>query len=368
MEVFDAHDRCDVQSALTQFQLRAVEVERAYPGVAVARGVGFEEIWGLFLDSGFLYPEKVTRLEQVMPEIQRTKRALLQANGDLLSTVVVRYESMPEAHISALRAYQQTWMLQHLAALPFSARSLDASARVTLALTYYAELRKDVQWFKIFYRPNNAWPSRVFGGFATQLNSPESSDLRVFHYLVANTNSTSSKSSEQLHVRAANQADLPRIEEWFVSRARIVEVSANDLQVRQVRLESISQDFHRAGLVRQRELLIAERSERLTGFALLEVSSLGLNFSELTNAFTVHLIEPDFETCRVLVAEAKRRYAQLGRSQCIALVEGEDLTDYKANSFEHIKDYMCWTFHRHHVSALEEYFIRLFGARHRRNE
>jgi hypothetical protein len=145
MEACHAHGPCHLQPPLTQSQLKAAEVERVYPGVAVARGVSFEEIWGLFLDSGFLYPEKVTRLEQVMPEIQRTTRALLQTNGDLLSTVVVRDQSMPEAHLSALRPYQQTWMLQHLAALPLSARSLDASARVTLALTYYAELRKDVQ-------------------------------------------------------------------------------------------------------------------------------------------------------------------------------------------------------------------------------
>jgi hypothetical protein len=111
MEACHAHDPRHLQSPLTQSQLKAAEVERVYPGVAVTRGVGFEEIWGLFLDSGFLYPEKVTRLEQVMPEIQRTTRALLRANGDLLSTVVVRDQSMPEAHISALRPYQQTWML-----------------------------------------------------------------------------------------------------------------------------------------------------------------------------------------------------------------------------------------------------------------
>src|SRR5262249_40183435 len=152
------------RSADSDFQL-ARAVELSYPGVSVARDVTFEELWTLFVNSRFLYPEKVARLQPLLLQIEETMRALLRANGDLLSTVVLRTAGLLESHVSALRPYRHTWMLQHLAALPLTSRKFDASARVTLGLAYYIQLRRDVQWVKMFFRPNNPWPARLFGGY-----------------------------------------------------------------------------------------------------------------------------------------------------------------------------------------------------------
>ena len=91
-------------------------VELSYPGIKLARNVTFDDIWTLFLDSGFLYPEKIEKLQPVMPELQATVRALLNANGHLLATAVVRDEHKLEAQLSMLRSYEQTWMVHHLAA------------------------------------------------------------------------------------------------------------------------------------------------------------------------------------------------------------------------------------------------------------
>jgi hypothetical protein len=327
--------------------------------------VSFEEIWTLFLDSGFLYPEKVARLGPVLPEVQQTVRALLEANGHLLSTVVLRSNGLPQAHLSALRSHEHTWMIQHLAALPLSARRLDGSARVTLALAYYIQRRPDVRWLKMFYRPTNIWPSRVFGEFAARMHDPASSDLRTFHYLVAPTDGPAPAVPADVQIRAADDFDLCAIEEWFALRGRSVELMANNLHRTQIRLNSVSTQFRQVGLDRHREPIVAERKSRVTGFALLDVSSLGMNFSELTNAFTVRLLEEDTESQRALIVAARQRYAALNRPQCIALEEGDDLSSFNAAGFVKVKDYTCWTFHRSHMAALEEYFITLFGARRR---
>ncbi|HLK16870.1 MAG TPA: hypothetical protein VKT78_18825 [Fimbriimonadaceae bacterium] len=341
-------------------------VELAYPGVKAACDVTFDEMWTLFLDSGFLYPEKVSRLQPVMREIQNTVRSLLKANGNPMATVVVRNEQALDAQISMLRWYDKTWMVQHLAALPLSARERHASARVTLAMARYGRVRPDIHWGKMFFRPNNAWPSRVFGGFAKRVRDPQKSDLRVFHYLVAVTGDSSPEVPSQVRVRPAAESDFALIENWFTSRGRTVEVMANDLQPSRASLAHLSWGYCRVGLDRHRECIIAERDGRTTGFALLEVSSLGMNFSELTNAFTVFTLEDDPETRLALVLSAKQRYGELGRGQCIALEEGDDLSSFEAAGFVKVKDYACWTFHRDLFGELEEYFIRLFETRRKR--
>ena len=181
------------RTASTGFQLSSAQkeysrqVEASYPGLKVANGVTFDDIWTLLLDSGFLYPEKVARLEPVLSDIQQTVRKLLQANGNLMATAVMRNEKVLEAHMSILRWCEQTWIVQHLAALPMSARRLCASAQLTLGFTKYGQLRPDIVWNKMYFRPNNLWPARVFGGYAKRVTDPTTSDLRTFHYLVAPT-------------------------------------------------------------------------------------------------------------------------------------------------------------------------------------
>lgn len=368
------HSQTDSMSSPT-FQMSEAQqeysrlAEACYPGLRVAHDVSFDEIWTLLLNSGFLYPEKVARLEPALPDIQRTVRRLLRANGNLMATAVMRNAEILEAHMSILRWCEQTWVVQHLAALPMSARRLCAAARLTLGFTRYGQLRPDIVWTKMYFRPNNRWPARVFGGYAKRVSDPATSDLRTFQYLAAPTTAAaSSRLPGGLDVRSGGREDQARIEEWFTMRGRTVEVEANQLQASGDGLEKLSREYELAGLTRRRESIVVERGGRMAGFALLEIASRGMNFSELTNAFTVHLMEDgDDEARRALVEAARRRYAELGREQCIALEEGEDLSAYEAAGFSKVKDYTCWTFHREHLAGMEQFFRALFGARGGKN-
>lgn len=342
----------------------ARQVEADYPGLRVAHDVTFEDVWQLLLDSGFLYPEKVARLEPVLPDIQQTVRQLLLANGNLMATAVMRGAKSLEAHLGSLRWCEQTWIVQHLAALPMSARRMSASAQVALGFTQYGQLRPDFVWGKMYFRPNNLWPTRVFGGYAKRVTDPATSDLRTFQYLVASTTGSALQSPTGVEVRVGAEEDRPTIEEWFTARGRMVEVEANQLQAGCRGVENISRAYEEAGLLRRRESLIAQRHGRVAGFALLEIASLGMNFSELTNSFTVHVLDDTDDAARhALVDAARRRYAALGRMQCIALEEGDNLSAFSAAGFSKVKDYTCWTFHREHLYGMEQFFRALFGAR-----
>ncbi|MBY0507466.1 MAG: hypothetical protein K2X03_26365 [Bryobacteraceae bacterium] len=349
----------DPQSLPQPHQDYARQVLLSYPGVKVAHDIDFDSVWKLFLHSGFLYPEKVARLEPVMPEIQSTMRAMLERNGDVLATVALRHGDELDGHISLLRWCEETWTVQHLAAMPLAA-SRDATARLNLAFCYYGRLRPDIVWAKMYFRPNNVWPARVFGGFARRAQDPSTADLRVFHYLTASTQGAAPETPPGVLVRPARSGECAMVEDWFRGRGREAEIAANHLSC----IAYSSAAHENAGLMRRRATVVAERAGRATGFALLEFSSLGMNFSELTNAFSVHMIDDDADSRRALIDEAKRRYAAIGRAQCVALEEG-DVAPFLAAGFTTSKDYACFTFHRQHLEQMEEYFVTLFGSRKR---
>ena len=159
---------------------------------------------------------------------------------------------------------------------------------------------------------------------------------------------------------------LAAVAEWFHARGRGVQVQDNDLSEEGLLLTGITASYARHGLQRRRECLLAKAGGVRKGFALLDISALGLNLSELTNAFTVHLEDDtDQDTRLALLLAARERYRELGRPQCIALDDGDDLDTYYAAGFRSSKDYCCFTFHRQHLAEMEAYFQDLFLARFR---
>ena len=331
-------------------------IENEYRSVQVARDVELEELWTLYEDTGFLYPEKIERLRSSLPEIHHTIGALLRANGDLLETVTTRLDGTLSGHLCALRAYRRTWVIQHLAAR----RRLGGAGVLNLAIARYTQVRPDVHWLKMYFRPDNAFPRTVFGSYAESVRHSPKSDLREFRYLTADANRPGERIAG-VTVRTAIPADHRVITDWFVARGRTTELMANDLVEGQHCLPMASARFAQIGLRRHRRILAAERDGVVTGFALLEVSSLGMNLSELTNAFTVHLVEPDASSRSALIEAARAHYRSLGRREVVALAESDvDLDAFTSAGFASSKSYLCWTFHRDHASGILDHFEQTF--------
>src|SRR6185369_1875950 len=86
-------------------------------------------------------------------------------------------------------------------------------------------------YHKIFFRPDNAWPARIFGGFARTVVDPRLSDLRTFDYyqLPASWVPTTDVGENRVEVIEAAGADLSVVERHFVRTERGVLLRADDL-------------------------------------------------------------------------------------------------------------------------------------------
>jgi hypothetical protein len=333
------------------------------PSVEGTQGVAFDEVWQFLQDSGFIYPEKLEKLAAEMPRIRQTMTALLGAtNSRIFKTVLFRKEGVIQGHLAAVRAYRNTWLIQHLAALR-GGKALFAASVLNQGLADYVEQLPEVVWIKMFYRPNNRWPARVFGTFARRLRDPALSDLRRYDYWSGPTRGLSSISAG-LRVRPAHRDELGEVQRLSIASGRIVGLQADDLSLDRVTLSELTGLFREVGLERRREVLVAERDSEILGVALLEISSLGLNLSELTNTFSVQLAQEDSNVRKALIAAARNRYAELGRMSCVALSEGPVHQDFEQMGFHKTKEYYSWTWHRSLIRSYHEYVGRLFGRWH----
>jgi hypothetical protein len=230
-----------------------------------------------------------------------------------------------------------------------------------MALTEYCEQHPEIDWVRICYRPTNQWPARVFGTYAQKMVDRELSELRTASYLVAPTaQAPSNQTTQGLTVRDFLPEDVTAVESYFVSKRRSIQLRSADISNTGIELGQLDASFGDLGLFRRRNAFIAERGGKIVGFALAEISSPGLNLSELTNTASVHLIDDDPLVLRRLTDRLRTFYGDWGRDECIILAD-EDLVPALLDfGFTKQKEYCCWTWHRSLWRRFYEHSVRAF--------
>jgi hypothetical protein len=191
---------------------------------------------------------------------------------------------------------------------------------------------------------------------------PTANTIRTFAYVVSPTAGPEEPLPDGITVRRGNAADVAVLESHLAAEGQLVTLRADDLYPDGISLAEVGKEYAALGLHRSRELYVAERRGMPCGFLLLETSSLGLNLSELTNAFQLHLLEPDARVVEALAITARRRYRELGRSFCIGLAPREWGATFKAMGFTWTKDYSLWTVHRSLFRRYYEYVSRMYQS------
>jgi hypothetical protein len=329
-------------------------VHAGQPELRDGTGLCFDALWSFLLETGFLYPKKLDSI--VISDVRTTLSRLLARPNDVLKTSLVLNAGVIEGHISCVRAYHETWMPQHLAA---SGQTTMARGRMlNLAMIGYLEQLPSIEWIKLWYRPTNPWPARVFGNFARKLGNSGLSDLRTHRYMVSST-LTATESIAGPSIRAGEPDDHVAIEAYFIAAREAVLLRSDDLTRRHLMLDEVRKTYATLGLTRRREILIAEDAGRFVGFALLEISSPGLNLSELTNTFRVFTLDGDDRVRRALILAARSRYRELGSERAIALAADGDEPSYEALGFVEMRQYCCWSWHRSLYQDIFEHLLKL---------
>jgi c-di-GMP-binding flagellar brake protein YcgR len=325
------------------------------PELREADPTSFDEIWKFFLDTGFLYPEKLSSID--LATVDQTMRRLLGAPPDMYKATLFGQPNRIDAHVCGLKVYSGTWILQHLAARPGGKQLMTRGRALSLAIIRHMEQLPDNEWIKIWYRPANRWPSRVYGSFARRIADPALSMLKVHNYMVGKIGGETDPPT--LTVDAANEQDLAELEAYIVARGELLLLRSDDYSRSQILLPEISARFREIGLQRCREVLVARRNGRSVGFALLEISSRGLNLSELTNTFRLVCDPRESDVQQALIWHARERYRALGYTRCVGLADDEHLGAFQTMGFEAVKRYACWTWHRSLHEAFCEHLREL---------
>jgi hypothetical protein len=350
-EGFGAAERARLAELLTCAQ---------YRGLHDGAQASFDDLLGFFRRSGYLSPEREQVLAPMMPEVRRTFAALSKRPNRLLKSVVCREGDRIVGHISSVRVYRKTYMIQHLAA----ALGRQAGLVLSLANAEYLIQNTDFEYIKIWFQSRNRFPSRVFGGFARKLQDPQLCNLKAYAHVTLATDRTRVDDHSDIDVIEASGEELAIVEQHFIGTEAPLLLRSDDLTRRGLNLSEVNAAYRKFGLQRRRRVLLAMHKDVPLGFALVEQSSPGLNLFEALNRFSIHMLPAgaphDAPARRALLATIQTLYRRGGRTQVSGLLALDEQRQYEAIGIAvDAEQSMCVTTHRTQLRRFFEHMGRL---------
>ena len=281
---------------------------------SVAAHATFEEAFGFYRDSGFLYPRKLAELEQRLPAIEQTWRTLLDCDHDVFRFVARRDRGRgPLRNAICAFAYAgQTWQGQHLVS---AVRHEYAGTLAVLSELVLQFQRSGAQFARLSFRPTNPGTNRLFGAVAEQLPA-HLTHMSVVDYGFCPVREfrPAPMSARDVLVRRAADGEQERAAGFFsrvLSAPEFGSLALDDLDLRE-----IDERYRAHGLTRRRRVLLAESAGEVIGGCLIHDCSPGVNFSFLENAVEhLHIDERLGERDRLRVWHALARAAVAEVSQ-----------------------------------------------------
>lgn len=242
--------------------------------------IGVDDLFDQYRQIGFLYPEKVERLQPYWAEIKDNWHRVLRAGGSLKRIVTYdKPDSKAWASITAWRTTHSGWNTQHLVS---EGKPL-ASRAVLLAAQELAINDSNPKSCQNWFRPTNRLPKRMFGSIEKSIGEANAS-VNTYSFMEVTPGNLECKSSAVRieEVALANQDELAT----FATENRgSVYSAAEELTHPDFNLCSLDTEYQKVGLRRYRRAWLAK--ERATGVVVAAIISyrgpLGLNFSFLEN-------------------------------------------------------------------------------------
>lgn len=255
---------------------KLAEVYDAY-GVEV-NALSLNEIFALYERAGFLYPEKAARLMPHLKQVRDNWRRMLRAGDSLLYVLTAGDKKTGFASIAVWRTTHFGWTSQHLV----SENNPMASRAVMLAGTAASILKGIDESHQNWFRPENRFPSRVFGSMVQTIGQSLSSVQRHMYFALPKNSTMPLKGRVRVvPYDSSHEEALCLI--GSVARGSIY-VAAEQLAT-DPELAEVNHLYREVGLRRTRQIWLAYRGykDEPIGAVIAYRGPLGLNFSYIEN-------------------------------------------------------------------------------------
>jgi hypothetical protein len=322
------------------------------PHLVEAKREDFDQLLEFFFESGFIYSGKRKQLQKYAASVRKTNLILLQSGGPIMKKVVFKEASEIKGHISALRFFDHTWLVQHLTT--HHSRGTATSTAILASITNFfldpsANKKVNTNFVTCYYRPDNSYPEVLFGETQRVIGDPEICGMSELDFCLSGASEKGSQvKMERSRVRCmeAQPEDLVRLERLLVNQGQFFPIRIEGLTAEKMGALAVSAEFEKIGLYRKRRVLVAHREGGAEAvYAVCNYTSPGCNLSELTNSFRFYhpRLGPEVEA-ELVNALSRYVLASYKGTQMPSPVLLLEPNQFLPDLFKRIKRYRYWYF------------------------
>jgi hypothetical protein len=333
------------------------------PNTHVSREVDLDALWEFFFASGFIYSSKYKIINNNRESFKYVYNKLYNEHPDIARHFTFQDNGTIYGHISIIRAYPKTWMIHHHAALAH-----DNKRAGFTVLKHLMHNLNDMHRFPsakmdnvlCYYRPDNTFPSRVFGGFAEELKDPSGCSVDRFAYLPYTRLSLMRKLQQGWSLAESSSQDLWELQRAYETRSGGLLLKALDLTGASGR-EELEQTYAAHGLKRRTRSHSLCEQGILKAVILVNESDLGINLSELLNCIQVLILDPEGMPWSVLSSAIGMLSAESHADKVPVMFFPHTYAEIQGVPYE--KTYEAWVLNCGRGSSFMDYMQRRFRVR-----
>jgi hypothetical protein len=327
----------------------------------VSNQVNLDALWKFFFETGFIYPEKYAFIESRKDLLKDTYQKIYSDRPNIARHFVYQDNGVILAHMAMIRFYSKAWMIHHHAAQKKETRK--GGLMVLSHISRYAnELHRlysaHLDFVFCYFRPDNRFPRRVFGGVAEHIDNPKGCSVDTFAYFhFRNTFSKNWNINESWCIDRACPEDLLELDKFIEHTSGGLMVPALDLEPGCDGDTELTKEFEAIGLRRERHIFSLKIKKKLKAVILANISDLGLNMSDLTNCFKVIVLDPSGLNRDILYLMLSMLCVKLQFGQVPVLIYPHDFAKKVNIPIE--KDYNLWILNLQHLDSYFEFCKKL---------
>jgi hypothetical protein len=259
--------------------------------------IDLDDLWNFFFKSGFIYPKKYAFLEANKDKIKETYKKLYTQNAKIARHFIYQDKGRILGHMAMVRFYENSWLIHHHAA----DRSVSRRAGVAV-LDQVGRFINDshrlgsiqMNFVFCYFRPENKFPNRVFGGVTGNTKDPKGCSLDTFAYFhYQKIFNKELKLSGPWRLMKTQPEDLLELKNFYEHSSGGLMLNALELEQSSENLDELSKEYQKLGLKRERHLVSLKKDGRLKAVVMINISDIGLNLAELTSTIQVIVVDSD---------------------------------------------------------------------------
>jgi hypothetical protein len=264
--------------------------------------------------------------------------------------------------MATIRFWDKAWLIHHHAAKKSMQKKagmivLDQIGRFCHDTFRIRGMQMD--YAVCYFRPQNRFPNRIFGGVARHINDPKGCSLDLFSYVKRPIALDATHSLPRgWELSPACDTDMGDLASFYSKISDGLVLKAFNLDPSNLRDEKICAEFRSHGFKRERYLFALKRKCKLKAIFLVNISDIGLNLSSLTHCINAFILDPKNLPPKVLFNAFQCAERVVGHYDLPALIY--PISYVETNSIRSEKEYYLWVFNMcTHSQTYFEYTNRL---------